>query len=126
MPVLPWERPPVKVDLQIRTTAPSLADRVGSPAVPVKRALPFFKSRSGEYVHRVRRATMYYRDGEYSHTAVTLWCGGNGFPGKKGTLMDVPPNASVFCATCEGRAIGAGLDGNRDVRGRAIMFKPRV
>ena len=114
----------MKVELEIRRTPGPR--RVGDPIVQVRRSLPFFKSKQSEYVHRVRRATMYYRDGQYTHTALHFWCGGNGFPGPKGTLMDVPPGDAVFCATCEGRAIGAGLEGNREICGRAVLFKPRV
>jgi len=62
----------------------------------LKKSLPFFKSSMGELVHRVRRGTIYWRGGNYSHTALNFWCGGNGFPGKKGTLLRVCQRAKRF------------------------------
>ena len=90
----------------------------------VKYALPYYKSRRGDYFHRVRSATNYWREGDLSHTSVSFWCGNSGFVGKKGQLYPEVPADGVLCATCEGRAIGAGLDGARTINGKKVMYSP--
>lgn len=40
-------------------------------------------------------------------------------------FFDVPPDRAIHCATCEGRAIGAGKDGARIIAGRTVLFSPR-
>lgn len=90
-----------------------------------KLALPFYKSRKGVYVHRVRSMNQYWKDGQFTHAAVEFWCGNNGHFGEKGYLMATVPPGEVCCATCEGRAIGAGMDGARQINGREVMFSPR-
>ena len=91
----------------------------------LKKSLPFFKSNYGEYVHRVRSARTFFRYQELSHTAVHLWCGMSGFIGRKGKLYEEPPAGSPLCATCEGRAIGAGQLGSHKILGRIVKFAPR-
>ena len=89
-----------------------------------KRALPFYKSRRGTYVHRVRSMNQYWRDGKLTHAGVDFWCGNHGFVGEKGILKANVEEGDVLCATCEGRAIGAGEDGARVINGRAVMYLP--
>lgn len=93
----------------------------------VMRSLPFFKSRNSnsKYFHRVRSAENHWWDGKLSHTSVAFWCGGGGFLGESGRLHGEITEGGVLCAVCEGKAIGAGLDGARVINGRAVMFKPR-
>lgn len=104
----------------------------GIKVIQITRSLPFYKKRNGEYVHRVRRMghCIVRRTGEYSHTFVEFWCGGSGFLGSEkregNVLLAEPPQNTVCCATCEGRAIGAGLTSSREICGRVVMFKPRV
>jgi len=97
----------------------------GREEVNLTKSLPFYKSEQGKYVHRVRSGRMYFDYTCLSHTAVSLWCGGNGFIGKKGKLYEEPPNGFPLCATCEGRAIGAGQIGSHKILGRIVKFSPR-
>lgn len=112
----------------------------GLRTVQCLKALPFFRSSSGKYIHRVRGVLMFYqRDtGHLSHSAVHYWCGGSGFPRNRSLLFsgrleyenasffDSPPEGSFVCATCEGRAIGAGMAGAREIAGKPVMFQPRI
>jgi len=97
-----------------------------SQQLPLTKALPFFRSKSGKYVHRVRSATSYWWETEYRHTAVKLWCNMTGFIGDKGTLLEQPEVNDVICATCEGRAIGAGQTDSHMIAGRFVKFTPRA
>lgn len=94
-------------------------------AVPVKKSLPFVTSIRGGYVHRVRYVTMFTILGK-SHLAVSCWCGMTQFVSgtRKAKLIESPDESSVMCATCEGRAIGAGLDGVTEINGRMVKFSP--
>lgn len=104
----------------------------GLKSVPVKFAYPYFKSGSGTYVHRVRSATTHVdkKKGENSHVSLHAWCGCIGFvhpirKAKTANQFAEPPTDALFCATCEGRAIGAGCDSNRQINGRNVMYQPR-
>lgn len=88
-------------------------------------SLPFYKSRSGKYFHRVRCADNHWKKGRLSHTSVHFLCGNGGFIGDKGMLYGEVPEDGVLCATCEGRAIGAGLDGIRMINGKSVMYAAR-
>lgn len=95
--------------------------------VAVKKSLPFAESLRGEYTHRVRHVTLYVLDGK-SHFAVNCWCGMSMcFGGKNskgmGGLYENPSAGRPMCATCEGRAIGAGLLGSREIAGRPVMYR---
>lgn len=97
----------------------------------ITRSLPFYKTKQGTYVHRVRAGTVYYHPhlkgmplGE-SHTAFRLWCGMAGHLGGKGTLFAEPAADAIFCATCEGRAIGSGQLGAPVICGRPVCYSPR-
>lgn len=92
----------------------------------VQFSLPYFKTRQGEYFHRVRHANNHWRGGELSHTSVGFWCGNGGFIGEKGRLYAKIPEGGVLCATCEGKAIGAGLDGERKINGKKVMYSPKT
>lgn len=95
-------------------------------------ALPFFRSRFGSVIHRVRSGQHHYLSGQYTHSSVKYWCGNNGFFGSKnerqtkGEFFADAPDNSIFCATCEGRAIGAGMDGTREINGRRVLFRPKA
>lgn len=95
-------------------------------------SLPFYFGHSSRYVHRPRSGAMHFSDGRYTHTSLFFWCGGCGFPhgeGRlyrpKGQLLAEPPAGAVICATCEGRARGAGQLGTREICGREVRFSPR-
>lgn len=92
-------------------------------------AYPFFRSAFGHYIHRIKSGQIHIRDGEYSHTHFHLWCGQIGYHSegkRRGELFSKAPERGVFCATCEGRAIGAGMDGARVINGRPVLFNSRI
>lgn len=39
----------------------------------LKSSLPFYRSKQGFKIHRVRSVTVYWRDGQVHHTAFSLW-----------------------------------------------------
>ena len=98
----------------------------GDTEVELTASLPFFKSKFGAYTHRVRSGRMYFRRNEYSHTAIHLWCGSNGYVGDKGKLLACPASDAIMCATCEGRAIGAGQTDSRILAGRILKYSPKI
>jgi len=94
----------------------------------IKMCFPFYISRWGKYIHRVRSATHYTIHGKHSHTSISFWCGNLGSIGGervRGTLLYETNENDVHCAICEGKAIGAGQDGARTINGRNVMFSPR-
>jgi hypothetical protein len=124
-----------KVELVLRPRHPWCAE--GSQVLQVTKCLPFFRKGPLRMVHRVRSANLHYWDGVLSHMSVEFWCGNLGVIGyikrsRRGyrrddqpSLFAVAPDPAVFCATCEGRAVGAGLDGAREINGRTVLFSPR-
>ena len=113
---------PGKIELQIKPFGGFGAERVK----PIQYALPFFvsKNTNAKYVHRLRFANQFHnRDGSI-HIAMGMWCGGHRFM-RSGTLAATLPEGSVLCATCEGRAIGAGLVDSYHINGRLVRFQPR-
>lgn len=94
--------------------------------IAVNRALPFVASDAGEYVHRVRSAVMYEVCGK-AHIAVSCWCGMTLLVSKrkKGRMLKEPIEGRPMCATCEGRAIGAGVTGLRNINGLDVRHEPR-
>lgn len=110
-----------KVDLVVKEHGPNSNEKHITKSI--KRSLPFYKSRRGRYVHRVRSSDAYWRDGELSHISVRFMCGNSGFLGEMGIFLSEVEPGEVFCATCEGRAVGMGLD-DRILNGRAVMFSP--
>ena len=93
----------------------------------ILRMLPFFKSSgNSKYYHRVRRIGNHESFGRYSHTHIRYLCGGTGFISNgKGRLFTTVPEGGVLCATCEGRAVGAGLVDNGHINGRKVAYSPR-
>jgi hypothetical protein len=91
----------------------------------LRKCLPFYKSHQGEYTHRVRAGTVHWWSGSYHHTSLQLWCGMGGFIGR-GELMHAPAVNATMCATCEGRAIGAGMTETHQIAGRFVKFSPRL
>lgn len=100
--------------------------REGDRVVAVSKALPFVESLQGEYTHRVRHVTLHTLLGK-SHLAVSCWCGLTICisASRKGRLVAEPGEGRPMCGTCEGRVIGAGLAGSREIAGRPVMFRPR-
>jgi hypothetical protein len=91
-----------------------------------RRSLPFVESSRGEYTHRVRHVTLHTCAGQ-SHFSVSCWCGMilHISPRRHGKLVAAPGEGRPICATCEGRVIGAGLVGSREIAGRPVMFRTR-
>lgn len=104
----------------------------GIKNVPVTFAYPYFKTGMGAYTHRVRTAITHVNKakGQNSHVSLSAWCGVVGFLSEKprarnaNQFAEVPEHA-ILCATCEGRAIGAGMDGTREINSRSVIFSPR-
>jgi len=104
----------------------------GLKSVPVTFAYPYFKSGFGVYTHRVRTAITHVlkEKGENSHVSLSAWCGCVGFlhpepKAKSASQYSELPEGAILCATCEGRAIGAGMDGAREINSRPVQFSPR-
>jgi hypothetical protein len=94
----------------------------------VSRAAPFVESAAGEYTHRTRQVTLHSILGR-THMGVRAWCGMTLLvapPKKKGRLVFAPGPGRPICATCEGRAIGAGLLGSREIAGRPVLYRGRT
>lgn len=112
------------IDLEIERYL--LTDRSDRRNRGVKRALPFAIGLRGEYVHRVRYCT-YHDIHARPHLSVSCWCGMSLIiNSKRGRLLAEPSENRPMCATCEGRAIGAGLLGSREIAGKFVMFRPRT
>lgn len=95
--------------------------------LPILTSLPFFWSRMGSRVHRIRSANVHAADHRPSHTCFVAWCGQVGIAGRNHLirLCEEPPEGMPICATCEGRAIGAGQVGAAEIAGRSVIFSPR-
>lgn len=96
---------------------------VAAPLI-VRRSLPFVTSlrRTATLTHRVRSARIY----PGGSLAVTAWCG-QGFtvaPGRAELGAEPHPGYPV-CATCEGRAVGAGQITSDVIVGHPVVFTPR-
>lgn len=102
-----------------------------------KTTVPFFTSAFGTRTHRIRWVCVHYWNGEFSHTSVGLWCGQQGFAEhtkstnarmvkRAGSMADVAPFHLPVCATCEGRAIGAGQLDSDMINGRKVIYSPRI
>lgn len=102
----------------------------GSSSIVVRRSLPFAESRAGRYCHRVRSMIL-HNSGHptilRAHFSIRCWCGMCLCIGGRNLtkLLAEPSDGTPICATCEGRAIGAGQLGAREIAGRPVMFSPR-
>ncbi|PYS52425.1 MAG: hypothetical protein DMF68_01570 [Acidobacteria bacterium] len=118
----------MKVELQReRPTRGDLPEKCKT--IELRYAKPFYVSQFASRAHRVRSAEMHYWDGVYTHTSFRLWCGQGGFYSlkkhKRNYLTDNPPRGLPVCATCEGRAHGAGQLESHLIAGRMVLFSPR-
>lgn len=101
----------------------------------IPRALPFVEASCGRYTHRVRSAqsftkidsSVFWRAGEI-HVAASCWCGMTILLSakRKSQFVAEPSPGRPICATCEGRAIGAGMLGAPIIAGRPVKFSPQV
>jgi hypothetical protein len=71
-----------------------------SAELPVSAALPFYISRMGKFVHRIRYGTVYFRKGKFSHVGLQMYCGQIGGT-SKGDLIE-NPNGHELCRVCIG------------------------
>ena len=100
----------------------------------IKSSLPFVEAGKGEYTHRVRSATIYtvlngncFTPTGTTHIAAVCWCGQTILLSRKRKSQFVvePSEGRPVCATCEGRATGAGQLGAAEIAGRAVKYAPR-
>lgn len=89
-------------------------------------SLPFIESRPG-HVHRPRRGTIYWRNGIYSHTAVSLWCGNTSFPGsqrykRQARFVPTVEPGHTVCIHCELKAVHAGEPSSETLVGHPVTF----
>lgn len=97
-------------------------------AIYAKRSLPFVESFRGNYAHRVRALAYYtlHYPKYPPHAAVKCWCGQSiNIGGKRESGQLVTDPTLPICATCEGRAIGAGQVGAREIAGRPVIYSPK-
>lgn len=111
----------------------------GPVPTPIVRSLPYMQSKKGKlrYVHRIRSGLLHLtystafdggRQVRLSETAENawltfrLWCGVSLTPGS--LLLPEPPPGANVCATCEGRAVGAGMPSSSIICRRPIIFRP--
>ena len=114
-----------KIELEIVGFAPkSTLDFSSVHAVRV--ALPFYRSRRGKYIHRVRYAHNHWNDdrSQISHMSMHLWCGQSG-SSTHGHLVGQLQEGDVLCAVCEGKVIGTGIIDAGKINGRAVKYSPR-
>lgn len=95
--------------------------------LPITMAYPYYQSKPDKPIHRIRSGGIHIWDGKYKHHHFKLWCGNLGFiaPNRDSALLPDAPTDAMFCATCEGRAIGAGMDGSRTINGRMVCYSIR-
>lgn len=99
-----------------------------SSVIHIESSLPFFYSFKAGRVHRIRSGMFHLLHGVITHTSFDLWCGQHGLisPKHRGLVTDDPPHDIPVCATCEGRAHGAGQLESRVLAGRFVVFTPRL
>lgn len=94
------------------------------------KSLPFVESGAGRYTHRVRTFSLVTMHAPTypPHAAASCWCGMtiliSAKPRHRGNSLAAEPSRAI-CATCEGRAIGAGQLGTPEIAGRPVIFSPR-
>lgn len=96
----------------------------GRPApIIVYRSLPFVTSTRGNRSHRARSARVYPHP---SGLCVTAWCGPSFHIGAGRAVLTADPyDGYPVCATCEGRAVGAGQVTSGTLTGTPVVFTPR-
>lgn len=107
-------------------------NRGGIHSTSITMCLPFYRKGMGGLIHRIRKAENHFlkETGEYLHSSFKFWCGNTGFTDSKrhkgATLLSDVPDEGIYCAVCEGKATGAGLNGVRVIGGRKVLFQPRI
>ncbi len=111
VPLLPY--PPVGWDRKVYPSA--------------KSSLPFLMTarKLKPYVHRPRTITLQTRWNTPDRIPFTAhcWCG---MMIHRPMMLPEPPVDHAVCATCEGRAIGAGQIPSPELVGHELIFSPRV
>lgn len=96
------------------------------PILPLKRSLPFYTPKLGSRAHRVRSAQLHRPTTRPHYVTVKLWCGQGGYlTDGRGMLTDEPLEGWPVCGTCEGRAVGSGQLGSRELTGKELLFTPQ-
>ena len=112
--------------IQLKESKRPMWNAIDHTIKSVKKSLPFIESFRGCYAHRVRFVDMHTNYKGESWFAVKTWCGvsfcNSGSKGQN-IFTENPTKNKPICATCEGRFIGAGLDGDRVINGRKVMYR---
>ncbi|MBN8262400.1 MAG: hypothetical protein J0L59_08755 [Xanthomonadales bacterium] len=104
----------------------------------VSESLPYYEREGVGYVHCAKTVSMHYdlRTRKLTHISVGFWCGNHGFlyPGNKppcrrggrlpAVMLAEPSPGRVVCATCAGRSIGSGQQGDARVGGHVAKYRP--
>lgn len=93
-------------------------------AEPLTEGPTFIRTRGMSRWHRPRNGARYTND----RTVYTAWCGyGIGGSERAGAFLgtDTLPTGEPVCATCDGRAVGAGQEANGPAN-RQLLFTPRT
>lgn len=134
-----------KIELLIEPLTGWHPRHCGPRPLPVKRALPYSRSRQGAYVHRLRSGLLHvycptafddekggwYRvSNEVQHVGAhfKLWCGQHATTARMRSSWEFfgePPEGADVCATCEGRAVGAGYESTVLIANHPVKFSPR-
>lgn len=80
-------------------------------------SVPFYYSKKGHLVHRIKSGTTHVYGGEFSHNSATFWCGNCGATGD--ATSDPGPD-KLHCQLCESIAVGAGLPPAHELLGRHV------
>ncbi|MGW5616228.1 hypothetical protein [Streptomyces sp. NPDC003877] len=102
---------------------PATSSTVSLDVEPLTEGPRFVRTRGMNRWHRPRSGV---RFPERDRTVYGCWCGyGVGGSERAGAFLaaDEPPAGEPVCATCEGRAAGAGQDNSPT--GRPLVFNPR-
>lgn len=87
---------------------------------------PFFLKGRGQYVHRVRSGYGLVEKRRTFMKRYKFWCGSDGILSKdQGYAISETKETDVRCAICEGKCIGAGMDGTFKMNGHFTRFHPR-
>jgi hypothetical protein len=112
----------VTVQLEAPLTRSPWSNNGWTPDEALKTAPRYMRHDTMSYWHRPRSGIRRGRDGFASYQ---LWCGSLAFESRILLTADRPPEGEQVCATCEGRAIGAGQDVWPVPDGPNLAFAPR-
>ena len=102
--------------------------------IALTKCLPFYRTRQKPNKNRPR-LTHIVRTGKIingvfgrKHMSFSLYCGQIGSISAdrpRGILLKELERGEVMCATCMGKAVGAGKFGVRMIKGKPVLFSPK-